>query len=205
MSTLDLFTAAKAPGSPLAAVPAPDLRTYQAEACDAVEAPPAERWRPVPGFPRYEASDAGRVRSATRAWRAGEPRVLRARVGSAGYERVVLYRGGRPSPATVHRLVLESFVGPCPNGMEACHRNGNRRDNRLANLRWDTHAANCQDSIRLDTHARGSRNAKAVLTEAIVAAARAANMTSEEVHVRWGIGMGSAWRMLTRRTWRHVP
>lgn len=38
MSTLDLFTAAKASGSPLAAIPAPDLRTYQAEACDAVDA-----------------------------------------------------------------------------------------------------------------------------------------------------------------------
>lgn len=42
----------------------------------------------------------------------------------------------------VHRLVLETFVGPCPDGMECDHVNRNRSDNRLKNLRWIPHNEN---------------------------------------------------------------
>lgn len=47
----------------------------------------------------------------------------------------------------MHRLVLLAFVGPCPDGMEACHANDIPTDNRLANLRWGTHADNMRDRI----------------------------------------------------------
>jgi hypothetical protein len=46
---------------------------------------------------------------------------------------------------TIHGAVLEAFVGPRPEGMEACHNNGNPAANRLENLRWDTHAGTVAD------------------------------------------------------------
>jgi len=45
----------------------------------------------------------------------------------------------------VHRLVLEAFVGPCPDGMEACHLDSDKTNNRVSNLRWDTHLENMRD------------------------------------------------------------
>jgi len=36
----------------------------------------------------------------------------------------------------VHRLVLEAFIGPCPYGLVGTHKNGDRTDNRLCNLKW---------------------------------------------------------------------
>ena len=38
----------------------------------------------------------------------------------------------------VHRLVLETFVGECPEGMECDHIDRNRSNNRIENLRWIT-------------------------------------------------------------------
>ena len=38
----------------------------------------------------------------------------------------------------VHRLVLEAFVGNCPEGMECDHIDRNRSNNRIENLRWIT-------------------------------------------------------------------
>lgn len=38
----------------------------------------------------------------------------------------------------VHRLVLETFVGECPEGCVCDHISRNRDDNRLENLRWVT-------------------------------------------------------------------
>ena len=73
-----------------------------------------------------------------------------------GYYRVRFARDGKMINASVHRVVLEAFVGPCPEGHEACHNNGNPSDNRLENLRWDTKSANALDRVRdgRDVHAR---------------------------------------------------
>jgi hypothetical protein len=59
----------------------------------------------------------------------------------------------------VHRLVLMTFLGPCPEGMEACHfPDRDVSNNRLENLRWDTKKANAFDQYLHGTRALGSRN-----------------------------------------------
>lgn len=42
----------------------------------------------------------------------------------------------------VHRLVLEAFVGSCPENMECDHIDRNRTNNHLTNLRWVTRSEN---------------------------------------------------------------
>lgn len=118
---------------------------------------PEEAWKPVVGFEGlYEVSDLGRVRSLPRKWCRGSIRALVA--GTNGYFGVQLAFGGVKSPRQVHRLVLEAFKGPCPGGQEACHINGDRTDNRLQNLRWDTRAKNHADKRHHGTSLCGERN-----------------------------------------------
>ena len=102
-----------------------------------------EEWRSVSGYPDYEVSDQGRVRSFRRN-RQGQ--VLRVNRITNGYLQVNLYIGsGKGSRKLVHRLVLEAFVGPKPSGHEACHNDGDQTNNRLTNLRWDTPKNNARD------------------------------------------------------------
>ena len=102
-----------------------------------------EEWRPAAGFPSYLVSNWGRVASIV-----NTPIIMKPGRDGRGYATVVL--SGRPKARTVrvHRLVLSAFVGPCPEGMEACHWDGNRMNNHIDNLRWDTHKANCGDRRR---------------------------------------------------------
>ena len=66
-----------------------------------------------------------------------------------GYRRVCLDLNGKVCTRTVHVLVLLAFIGPCPEGMEGCHYpDTNKANNRLSNLRWDTHAENMKDKYR---------------------------------------------------------
>ena len=46
---------------------------------------------------------------------------------------------------SVHRLVLEAFVGPCPDGFECDHSDRDRHNNALTNLCWCTPSQNSRN------------------------------------------------------------
>lgn len=117
---------------------------------------PVEEWRDIPGYEGYyQASSHGRVRGLDRVIEhsgTGKARI-RGRILSPGKRKtghliVNLRRGGGARTVPVHRLVLEAFVGPRPEGMECCHWDDNPANNHLSNLRWDTPSSNEQDKIR---------------------------------------------------------
>lgn len=116
-----------------------------------------EEWRPVDGWEgHYEVSSRGQIRSLPRriVQRNGHPITVRGKIlkpivtSADGRSKVTMNGGGRTERQLVHRMVLTAFAGPCPDGLEACHNNGNPTDNRLRNLRWDTHSGNMQDMVR---------------------------------------------------------
>lgn len=119
--------------------------------------PTEERWLTVPGYEGlYEVSDHGRVRSLDREYTRSDGvrtrrsgRTLKPVTNTNGRHQVYLcIPGEKHRPQQVHRLILQAFIGPCPEGMEACHENDNPTDNRLANLRWDTRHGNYDDRVR---------------------------------------------------------
>ena len=62
--------------------------------------------------------------------------------GSSGYKNVTLFKNGKRKCALVHRLVMQSFVSPCPEGNEVNHKDGNKTNNRLDNLEYVTPSEN---------------------------------------------------------------
>ena len=119
-----------------------------------------EHWAWIPGFDgRYQVSDAGNVRSVSRyvitghgkTWKPGrilKPHLSHKNRPGVDYLQVWLCRDGYEVRQKIHRLVLLAFRGEPPAGTEACHNDGDRFNNRLSNLRWDTHDANVQDRVR---------------------------------------------------------
>ena len=114
--------------------------------------PYPETWKAVVGYEGiYEVSNHGQVRSLPRIDMSGNNRLGKMRkleIDKDGYNKIVLRLDGVSRKFLVHRLVLEAFVGPCPENMEACHNNGMPGDNHVPNLRWDTNEANKADIIR---------------------------------------------------------
>lgn len=123
--------------------------------------PGLEQWRSVPGYEGFdEVSSIGRVRSVDRTIQSAGPirekrlrgRVLRQKTTYDGYKMVVLSVDGVHWSPSVHKLILEAFVGQRPDGFEACHGDGDPGNNALANLRWDTSSANKADMVAHERH-----------------------------------------------------
>jgi hypothetical protein len=124
-----------------------------------------EQWRAVPGWEGYyEVSDLGNTKALARSV-PGRPGVLINRrernltqqVTPDGYRVVTFTRANRRTEMRVHRIVLSAFVDPCPGGMEGCHNDGDKANNRLDNLRWDTRSANTRDKVRHGAHPMASK------------------------------------------------
>lgn len=104
-----------------------------------------KQFRQILNFPNYKIDTNGNVYSK-------KNRIVLKPIKCNGYKRVHLRKHNKTYFSRIHRLVLETFVGLCPEGMECCHNNGNPADNRLSNLRWDTKSNNQKDSVKLGTH-----------------------------------------------------
>jgi NUMOD4 motif/HNH endonuclease len=125
----------------------------------------SELWAPVPEFVGlYEVSTRGQVRGLDRiiTTRNGvvkrwPGRVLRASIESNGRPSVHLAAAGATRSCRVHTLVLTTFTGPCPEGMEGCHGDGDPGHNCVTNLRWDTRSNNHRDTTRHGRHFLANR------------------------------------------------
>ena len=60
----------------------------------------------------------------------------------AGYMKVKIHNKNY----RVHRIVLEAFVGECPEGFECDHSDRNRHNNTLTNLRWLSRSDNIRNT-----------------------------------------------------------
>ena len=159
-----------------------------------------ERWKAIPGYEGfYEVSNIGRVRSLPRkiphglgnAYRYVQGQLLSTKPGSNGYQCVMLSKEGDKKLCTVHRLVMLAFVGPCPDGLEVAHSDGNRLNPRLENLRYATRRENVADAITHGTATYGHKNGGAKLTPAQVTAIRSDVRTLSEIAAEYGISRTS--------------
>lgn len=175
-----------------------------------------EIWKPVAGYVGfYEVSSIGRVRSLPRVTlgcRDGSTRMLKGKVISkkvldSGYVQTTLCREGVCKAYRLHRIVLEAFVGPCPEGQEGCHNDHNRGNNVLKNLRWDTKSANQKDRIANGTAPRGANNGAAKLTAVSVIGIRRQiedGKTLKALAAEYGVSLSTVDAVKARRTWNHI-
>lgn len=111
-----------------------------------------EEWRNVEGFPSYQVSNKGRIRSfhkkgfrtdqeRKRGWRILEPHLTNGRPS------LNLFDNGKTLYTSIGRLVAQAFI-PNPDNLPVVrHLNDHPYDNYVSNLAWGTYGDNTQDAI----------------------------------------------------------
>lgn len=112
----------------------------------------SDTWRAIDGFPNYEVSRDGRVRSVRRRG------ALMATSGRR-YALVSLWRDGKGFKKLVHVLVLEAFSSARPEGAVCRHLDGDASNNDFDNLAWGTSSENNTDTVNHGRHHYAIRDA----------------------------------------------
>lgn len=167
--------------------------------------------RDIPGFPGYAVDSDGSVWSRKNArwglrdeWLALRPYAHPV----SGHMSVVLMKNGKRHTVRVHTAVMLAFVGPCPDGMECCHNNGNPSDNRPSNLRWDTRKSNVSDALKHGAMPQGEQAPLAKLNASDVLAIREAHAAGiagyKRLSRRFGVSMSAIVAIVKRRNWKGI-
>lgn len=159
----------------------------------------------IPGHPGYRITKHGRV------WSGISHKWLSTHVHkTTGYVMVAL--GNNHRGLRVHRLILRTFVGPCPEGMEGCHNDGIKTHNWLDNLRWDTPSGNYKDKVKHGTAKNlfqaGKDNTRPTAklsfnkTEQIRELWDSGLYTQDDLAKKFNVTQSTISRVINNRTWK---
>ena len=171
-------------------------------------------FRVIPGYLSYAINESGVVLSACGrggGWRKPKPWGSAIRLAyikdNGGYNRVSLNRNGRSKQIPVHTLVLLTFVGPRPDGMQCRHLDGNQCNNHVSNLSWGTPLENHFDKHLHGTDNRGEKCYKAKLKTADVLEIRERAASGEKltnIARDFPVVLTGILKIVNRETWKHI-
>lgn len=169
--------------------------------------------KPIPNFPGYFAAEDGGIFSLKtndpyKRVVLEKPRQLKPKITSSGYKMVVLTVGGRKFYRLIHQLILETFVGPRPAGMFACHGPKGKTNDSVSNLYWATPKHNTFDRYRDDTMNYGEKHGRAKLTEAQVIEIRQryakGGISQSKLAIEFRVDQTIISDIVLRKSWKHT-
>lgn len=173
-------------------------------------------FRELKEFPGYRFGDDGSIwskwaRSSIKAWIGDSWHVLKQQNHRNGYLMVMLKSSidGKKMMRLSHRLILEAFVGPCPEGQECRHfPDGNRKNNTLSNLSWGTSQDNADDRIKHETVLSGEDCSWAKMdyrTVELIRKEYSLGLTTQKnLALKYGVCQMSISLLVRGKTWKHL-
>lgn len=165
-----------------------------------------EEWRAVlDGL--YEVSSMGRMRRAAPGRKTHAGRLLKPVLMKIGYLKVSPVVGGKNRQKLLHALVAEAFLGPCPEGCEVNHIDGDKANPAASNLEYVSHQGNMGHAARSGLLRVGADHHAAKLTEQdvrAIRAERAAGLSYGQLKGKWKLSTCTLFNIVNRKSWRHV-
>lgn len=169
-----------------------------------------EIWKNITGYEGvYAVSSKGRIKriiGGSGICVAGK--ILKQFPNNRRYLQVTLCKNGEREQCCVHRLVVETFIGSCPEDMECRHLDGNSINNQLSNLKWGTKSDNERDKFLHGTDNCGIRNCNVKLTNAKVNKIRqlyaTGKYTMRELAKEFNVTRPLIGYIINRIIWRHI-
>ena len=114
-----------------------------------------EIWRKIPNYPDYEVSNLGRIKSL----KYNKKYILKLQLNAYGYYHCTLRKDKKRTEISTHQLVAIVFLNHTPCGMTLVvdHKDGNKLNNNVDNLRIVTNRENITNCFRKDLHKQTSK------------------------------------------------
>lgn len=171
-----------------------------------------EVWKNIKGFPGYQVSCFGRIRSLDKIvnskhlTRKRKGKILKPWKVNGGYLMVSLFNPEKIRKS-VHLLVIENFGSKKPTPKHECnHKDGDKTNNWNSNLEWVTRQENMEHAIKLGLRKIGQEHGRAKLTEKEVLKIRkySKKIKQKELAKLFKVSFGTICAIINKRLWKHI-
>lgn len=164
-----------------------------------------ENWKDIAGYKgRYQVSDMGRVKSIL----FKKELILKHGFNRCGYNYINLSKDKVYVSKTVHRLVALAFISNPENKPQVNHKDGDKNNNSVLNLEWNTSKENNTHSFKtgLNKGQKGIVNKNSKLSEEQVKEIRLIGKTRTLISIakEFNVGKSSISYILNRDSWQHI-
>lgn len=182
-----------------------------------------EEWKDVAGYEGlYQVSSFGQVKRVQRYYnqlngltgnmntKLLSELVMKQFEDEDGYLRIQLIKDGVRKKHFVHRLVALNFIPNPENKPEVNHKQGNKKDNRVELLEWNTTSENQRHAIanKLYITAKGENSGQAKLKEIQVREIhklwKSGEVTQEYLSNLFGVAGSAISRIVNGHRWNHI-
>ncbi len=173
-----------------------------------------EIWKDIKDYVGYyQVSNIGKVRSVDRllTYSSGQKnlhkgRVLILRNNHRGYPMAMLSKKDAQRCIAVHRLVATTFIENPDSKPEVNHISGNKEDNTIHNLEWNTREENEHHAKVNGLKPRGSKHKNSKLKEGDILDIRSMypSHTYKSIGLKYNVTHRTIWDVVNLKTWRHL-
>lgn len=176
-----------------------------------------EIWKPIEGFPDYEISNMGRIKSLERyvKYKDGRNRLIAEKLlkygNSKGYRIANLFYGKKHFYKAIHILVLIHFIGPKPTPIhQGNHEDSDILNNWWTNLNWMTPKENTNHAIiaGVSNDMKGENNWNSKLTKQQVKEIRKLHSTKRytqrEIGKIFGLRPNYVGEIIRYNLWKNI-
>lgn len=178
-----------------------------------------EIWKDVEEFENnYQISNFGRLRSIARkinssvqpcGFRINNPRIIVPQDNGKGYQQYYVKFNNIRVIQYSHRLVAKYFLDNPDDKLEVNHIDGNKSNNHVSNLEWNTKSENMQHAVLNNLCKIGEESRSAKLSEKTVLAIRRLfrinpNFNKSKIAKKLNVSDATIHKIINNQRWKHL-
>lgn len=159
-----------------------------------------EEWKVYSKCDKYLISTSGRIKSLY------TNRILKLVLGSNGYYQVCLRINKKSHNRSVHRLIAEMFIPNLENKRTVNHKDGNKLNNNVNNLEWNTDSENTIHAINnnLRFSKKGLEHHNVKLTENDVINIFKSRLSESKLSKIYNVSGSQIGKIKRKDRWKHI-
>jgi hypothetical protein len=161
----------------------------------------------------YKINTNGHVYSYPKRWISGKGVVkqhngkrLKAGISYNGYRIITLRKNGIKKTFRINRLVAKHFIKNPQNKPHVNHKNGNKLEDRVKNLEWNTVSENVLHAYAngLRSNPKGEKSHFSKITELQATKIKNSKYSREVLAKKYGISIRTVRGIQTGKRWTHL-
>jgi hypothetical protein len=160
-----------------------------------------EKWKDVEGWDGiYSVSDTGKIRNN----KTGKLRKFRKE--KLGYLSVDLWNNMYMKRLKIHRLVALAFIPNTDSKPQVNHKDGNKENNSVGNLEWNTAQENSQHAYRtgLSQAVTGEKHGQSKLTELEAMFIKSSTEPNKVLADEFGVSSRLVRKIKNNELWKNI-